>query len=97
MDSFRIDELARRLLERVPPALRSMQQDLEKNFRAVLREGLSKLDLVTRDEFDAQTRVLERTRARLEELEARLASLEGAGSAAAPAAGAAPRSDPGRS
>src|SRR5881275_2651809 len=97
MDSFRIDELARRLLERVPPALRSMQRDLESNFRAVLREGLGKLDLVTRDEFDAQTRVLERTRARLEELEARLASLEGAGSAAAPAAGAAPPSDSRRS
>jgi ubiquinone biosynthesis accessory factor UbiK len=96
MDSFRIDELARRLLERVPPALRSMQQDLESNFRAVLREGLSKLDLVTRDEFDAQTRVLERTRARLEELDARLASLEGAGSAA-PAPGTAPRSDSRRS
>src|SRR5437870_8181664 len=99
MDSFRIDELARRLLERVPPALRSMQRDLESNFRAVLREGLGKLDLVTRDEFDVQTRVLERTRARLEELEARLASLEGAGSAAAPAAapGAAPPSDSRRS
>ena len=100
MDSFRIDELARRLLERVPPALRSMQRDLESNFRAVLREGLGKLDLVTRDEFDAQTRVLERTRARLEELEARLTSLEGAGSsAAAPAAapGAAPPSDSRRS
>ena len=97
MDSFRIDELARRLLERVPPALRSMQRDLESNFRAVLREGLGKLDLVTRDEFVAQTRVLERTRARLEELEARLTSLEGAGSAAAPAAGTAPPSDSRRS
>jgi ubiquinone biosynthesis accessory factor UbiK len=90
MDSFRIDEIARRLLERVPPALRSMQQDLESNFRAVLRERLSKLDLVSRDEFDAQTRVLERTRARLEALEARLATLEGSGSAAA--AGNAPGS-----
>jgi hypothetical protein len=78
MESFRIDELARRLLERVPPALRSMQQDLENNFRAVLREGLGKLDLVTRDEFDAQVRVLERTRTGLEALEARLAALEGA-------------------
>ena len=74
---FRIDEIARRLLERVPPALRSVQQDLENNFRAVLRERLSKLDLVTRDEFDAQAKVLERTRARVEELEARLAKLEG--------------------
>jgi ubiquinone biosynthesis accessory factor UbiK len=76
MDAFRIDELARRLLERVPPALRSMQADLESNFRAVLRERLSKLDLVSRDEFDAQTRVLERTRALLEALDARIAALE---------------------
>jgi BMFP domain-containing protein YqiC len=53
------------------------------NFRAILRERLSKLDLVSRDEFDAQARVLERTRARLETLEARLAALEGAGPPAA--------------
>ncbi|HYL02841.1 MAG TPA: accessory factor UbiK family protein [Steroidobacteraceae bacterium] len=77
MDSLRIDELARRLLERVPPALRAVQQDLESNFRAVLRERLGRLELVTRDEFDAQARVLERTRARLEALEARLRALEG--------------------
>jgi ubiquinone biosynthesis accessory factor UbiK len=85
METFRIDELARRLLERIPPAMRSMQADLESNFRAVLRERLSKLDLVSRDEFDAQTRVLERTRAQLQALEARLATLEG--TAAAPASG----------
>ena len=78
MERLRIDDLARSLLERVPPALRAVQQDLETGFRAVLRERLSKLDLVTRDEFDAQTRVLERTRARLEALEARLAAMEGA-------------------
>jgi BMFP domain-containing protein YqiC len=77
MDTYRIDDLARRLFERVPKAARSMQADLESNFRAVLRERLSKLDLVSRDEFDAQARVLERTRARLEALEARLATLEG--------------------
>ncbi|HEY8510170.1 MAG TPA: accessory factor UbiK family protein [Steroidobacteraceae bacterium] len=77
MEPFRIDEIARRLFESVPPAVRSMQKDLEANFRAVLRSSLSKLDLVTRDEFDAQTKVLERTRARLEELEKRLAELEG--------------------
>jgi len=84
MDAFRIDELARRLLERVPPAMRSMQADLESNFRAVLRERLSKLDLVSRDEFDAQTRVLERTREKLEALEARLTALESHSDGAAP-------------
>ncbi len=77
MDNFRIDEIARRLLDSVPPAFRALGQDLETNFRAVLRSSLGKLDLVTRDEFDTQTRVLERTRARLAELEARLQALEG--------------------
>ncbi|HTV50808.1 MAG TPA: accessory factor UbiK family protein [Steroidobacteraceae bacterium] len=76
MDPFRIDELARKLLENVPPALRGMQQDLEANFRAVLRSTLGRLDLVTREEFDAQSKVLERTRAKAEALERRLHELE---------------------
>ena len=82
MDTPRIDEIARRLLESVPPAARAIQKDLESNFRAVLRASLTKLDLVSRDEFDAQMRVLERTRARLEELERRVAGMEGGGAAA---------------
>jgi ubiquinone biosynthesis accessory factor UbiK len=89
MDPLRIDEIARRLIERVPPALKAVRDDLENNFRAVLRERLSKLDLVTRDEFDAQARVLERTRARLEALEAKLAALE-SDAAAGRAASASP-------
>jgi BMFP domain-containing protein YqiC len=76
MADFRIDDMARRLFETVPPALRGMQQDLEANFRAVLRSNLARLDLVARDEFDAQAKVLERTRAQLEALERRLAELE---------------------
>jgi BMFP domain-containing protein YqiC len=77
MDSLRIDEIARRLFESVPPAVRTVQKDLENNFRAVLRASLTKLDLVSRDEFDAQMRVLERTRARLEELEKRVEAMQG--------------------
>ena len=81
MNTPKIDEIVRRLVESVPPGVRAVQQDLESNFRAVLRASLTKLDLVSRDEFDAQTRVLERTRARLEELERRVAGLEGGGTA----------------
>lgn len=77
MDIFGIDTIARRLAESVPPALRTVQKDLEDNFRAVLRASLSKLELVTREEFDTQARVLQRTRERLAELEARLEALEG--------------------
>jgi len=76
MTPFRIDDLARRLFESVPPAVRSVSQDLESNFRSVLRSSLARLDLVTRDEFDVQMKVLERTRARLEALEERLKLLE---------------------
>lgn len=75
-NNFRIDEIAKRLLEKVPPGFRTVQQDLESNFRAVLRSSLGKLDLVSRDEFDTQTKVLERTRARLEQLEAQVRELE---------------------
>ncbi len=77
MDRIQLDELAKRLLESLPAGVRTLQRDLETNFRAVLRANLARLDLVTRDEFDAQTRVLERTRAKLETLEAQVAALEG--------------------
>ncbi len=80
MDKFGIDAIARRLAESVPPGLRAVQKDLENNFRAVLRASLSKLDLVSREEFDTQTRVLQRTRERLAELETRLQALEGGAS-----------------
>ena len=78
MDQLRIDEIARRLLAKVPEAARNIQADLEENFRAVLRASLARLDLVARDEFDVQSKVLERTRARLEALEARVQELESA-------------------
>jgi ubiquinone biosynthesis accessory factor UbiK len=84
MEQFRIDEIARRLLDSVPPAFRSIQQDLETNFRSVLRSSLGKLDLVTREEFDTQTKVLQRTRSKLEELEKKVAEMEARGAAAKP-------------
>jgi BMFP domain-containing protein YqiC len=76
MEQLRIDEIVRRLLAKVPQAARDLQQDLEENFRAVLRSSLGRLDLVTRDEFEVQTKVLERTRARLEALEGHVKELE---------------------
>jgi len=62
-----------------------MRRDLEANFKAVLQSGLSKLDLVTRQEFDVQAGVLRRTREKLETLEVRLATLEDRSKPAAPA------------
>src|SRR3954463_8529143 len=76
----KVEELLRSLMQGLPPGLASgasgLRDDIENNFRAVLRANLGKLDLAGREEFDTQRKVLERTRARLEELEKRVAELE---------------------
>ena len=76
INSTGLDDLARRLADSVPESLRAIGRDLEGNFKAVLQAQLSKLDLVTRQEFDVQTAILERTRAKLADLESRLKELE---------------------
>ena len=54
----------------------SPAKDIEKNVKAMMTQGFSKLDLVTREEFDIQAQVLAKTRAKLEALELRIAELE---------------------
>lgn len=71
-----INKLAKNLAQTLPQGLRSMRDDLEKNFRSVLDTGLARLDLVTREQFEIQEAVLARTREKLEALEARLAKME---------------------
>lgn len=76
MDAKVIEELARKLAESVPPGVRALQADMEKNFRALLEAALAKMNLVTREEFDVQRRVLERARDKLAALESQVAELE---------------------
>jgi hypothetical protein len=76
LDPRLIDDLARRLAGTVPESVSALRRDLEQNFKGVLRGGLAKFDLVTREEFDVQTAVLKRTREKLAALEKRLAALE---------------------
>jgi ubiquinone biosynthesis accessory factor UbiK len=71
-----IDQIALRLVSLVPPGLADAHKDLRANFRDILAQGLRRLELVTREEFEVQTQVLARTRARVEELEKRVAELE---------------------
>jgi hypothetical protein len=71
-----INKLAKNLAEALPQSLRSMRDDLEKNFRSVLQSGLARLDLVTREEFEVQEAVLRRAREQLEALDERLAKME---------------------
>lgn len=83
-----IDRLARRLAESLPENIRAMREDLEQNFRSVLRTSLARLDLVTREEFEVQEAVLARTRQHCDAMEARVKALE-ANLQASPSAGAA--------
>jgi ubiquinone biosynthesis accessory factor UbiK len=76
MNSNSLDELARRLADSVPESVRAFGRDLEGNFKAVLQAQLSKLDLVSRQEFDVQAAMLARTQAALTTMEARLKELE---------------------
>jgi BMFP domain-containing protein YqiC len=81
MERLDIDQIALRLASLVPPGLADAQKDLRANFRDVLAQGLRRLELVTREEFEVQSQLLARTRARVEELERRVAELEAVASA----------------
>ncbi len=77
IDAKLIDDLATKLSEVVPPRIKRAKTETEKHLKSVLQSVLGKLDVVTRDEFDAQLRVLARTREKLEALESQVLALEG--------------------
>jgi ubiquinone biosynthesis accessory factor UbiK len=76
IDTKLIDELTERLSGSLPRGIQALQGDIHKTLRAGLEAGLSRLDLVTREEFEVQAAVLSRTREKLERLEQRLKTLE---------------------
>ncbi len=77
IDPKTFDDLARRISDSLPEAARTLQKDIERQVRATLHQGFERMDLVTREDFDVQVTLLERTRARLRDLEERVAALEG--------------------
>jgi len=77
IDPKQIEDIVKGLMDAVPSSLIDVKDDLKGNFRTALQGGLAKLDLVTREEFDAQTKVLARTRQKLETLEKQVAAMEG--------------------
>ena len=69
------DSFFRQVTNALPKSVFNLHQDLEKNLRVAVDSGLRKMNLVTREEFDIQSAVLERTRSRLEALEKQVAAL----------------------
>lgn len=77
IDPKKIEQIARQVHESMPKGIRDFGEDVEKKIRQVLQSQLTRLDLISREEFDVQTQVLLRTREKLALLEQRLTELEG--------------------
>jgi ubiquinone biosynthesis accessory factor UbiK len=76
LDPKKIEELASKFSQSIPSGAKSFQQDIEKNFKDALQSIIAKMDLVTREEFDVQQKVLARTRDKIDALEKIVAELE---------------------
>lgn len=71
-----LEQLTKRISSLIPDDVKHMQDDIESNIRSLLQSTLTKMNLVTREEFDVQSAVLQRTRAKLEELEKQVEQLK---------------------
>lgn len=76
---FKFEEITRQVLDSLPSDLGKIREDVEKNLKAGLQATFSRLELVSREEFDIQIELLSRTRALVEELEKKIDTLEQAG------------------
>ncbi len=71
-----LNDLTKKITSLLPDNVQRMQEDLESNIHSLLQNALAKMNLVTREEFDVQTALLQRTREKLEKLEKLLDELE---------------------
>ena len=76
MEKHLIEDLASKIGNLLPPAPTALKKEFEEAIRQAVRSSITRLDLVTRDEFDIQSAVLQRTRMKLEQLEKKVTELE---------------------
>ena len=72
----KIESILSEVSNALPENIQHLKKDIEHNLRATLNASFARMELVTREEFDIQTALLQRTRAQLDELKARLEELE---------------------
>lgn len=71
-----IEDMVRKLTEALPAGIRELEEEAKKQFKTVIESGMTKMDMVSREEFEIQKKVLEKTRAKVDALEERLSKLE---------------------
>ena len=76
LDPKNINEIVQNIMEQLPPGLKQLPEDIKQTLRRTITNTFDQFDLVTREEFDAQCRVLLRTREKLEALEKKIAELK---------------------
>lgn len=76
LDNQSIKRLSDKINQLLPSGLQQIKGDFDARLKVLLQQQLSALELVSREEFDIQARVLQRTRAKLEDLEQKLKQLE---------------------
>lgn len=64
-----LEELAKNLIAALPTSLQNLEKDIQQQFKEILQATFARMDLVTRDEFDIQVKVLARTREKLDALQ----------------------------
>ena len=67
-----LEQLADKLSQVLPASLKDIKEDVKQNFKLILQTNFAKMHLVTREEFDQQTALLQKARAQLKALEAKL-------------------------
>ena len=76
IDNQTINQLSDEINELLPPGLQQVKEDFDARLKTLLQQQLASLEMVSREEFDLQARVLQRTREKLEVIEARLKELD---------------------
>jgi len=76
LDNQTINRLSDKINELLPPGMQQVKSDFDARLKTLLQQQLAQLEFVSREEFDIQARVLQRTRAKLEALEEKLSQLE---------------------
>jgi ubiquinone biosynthesis accessory factor UbiK len=76
IDPKRINEFVQKIIDDLPEGVKAMPAEFQTHLHAALLAGFSKMDLVTREEFDVQAAVLQKTRLKLEDLEQQISELE---------------------
>ncbi|GGI89998.1 accessory factor UbiK family protein [Legionella impletisoli] len=69
------DELAKKLYAALPSSLQEVEKDIQQKFQDILKSAFKRMDLVTREEFDVQVKVLLRTREKVEALQKQIDAL----------------------